>query len=143
MSIDFNMNNWVKEFVEQNIKLIENNEWNKVFAVWHYDAADLWMDDEEEFRQFINILGLADIEPNMDVRKDVLKSIIKGKMEYILQHQEAQEYKNFIGVFGVINDLNSLLGYSTEEVQQFIDEVAKQLNLTPTDFYGKGYTWKD
>lgn len=137
------MNDWVREFIEQNIKIIEQNNWEKVFAMWYNYADDLWPDDEEEFRQFINILGFAEIEPDMDARKNVLKNIIKSKMEHIIQHQETQEYKNFIGVFGIINTLNSSLGYSTEEVQQFIDEVAKQLNLTPTAYYGEGYTWKD
>ena len=131
------MNSFIKKFIENYINIIEYGEWKHVFLNWYNLAADIWPDDET-FSEFIDMLRNAGIEPDMNARHDVLYDEIIYTMEDTKKDKFDEHH---IGQFYLINKLHSQLGYTNEEVHKIMDEVAKELGLRYTAYYGGGYTW--
>ena len=103
------------------------------------DVMDIWP-DTETFTEFIEMLSEAGIEPDMTKRHDVL-------YDEILYHMEDMKKDKFndhhhIGRFSLINKLHSQLGYTDSEIHRIMDEVANELGLRYTNYYGGGYTWQ-
>lgn len=132
------MTQFIKNFIEKNIDLIEDNKWDEVFLNWYNDAEDLWPDDADEFKQFVSILYAVGIEPDLEVADAVVKGIIEDKI--IIEKNSILQTKH-VSIFGVINNLNSFLGHSEQDIKKIIDETATKLGMRYTEYYGGGYTW--
>lgn len=132
------MTQFIQKFIEKNIDLIEDNKWEEVFLNWYNDADDLWPEDAEEYKQFINILHDVDIEPDLDVAHSVIRGIIEDK---IIIEKNHMFQPNHISIFAVINNLSSFLGHSEQDIKKIINETATKLGMRYTDYYGGGYTW--
>ena len=133
------MNSFIKKFIENYINIIEANEWEHVFLNWYNLAEDIWP-DTEVFIEFIEMLSDAGIDPDMDRRHDVLYDEIVWLMQNAMKDDKFNDHHH-IGRFSMMNKLHSTLGYTDEEVHKIMDEVAKTLNLSFTNYYGGGYTW--
>jgi hypothetical protein len=129
------MTQFIQKFIEKNIDRIEDNKWDEVFLSWYNDAKEIWPGNTE-FEEFMNILESADIKPNMFSRYHVLYDEIVWMME---NAKKADEHH--IGRFSMINNLNSLLGYTAQEVHKIMDDAASSLNMRYTEYFGGGYTW--
>lgn len=105
---------------------------------WYYEAEDLWPDDKNEFKQFISLLHDAGIEPDLDVAHAVIKGLIEDK---IIAEKNSMLQTRHISIFGIVNNLNSFLGHSEQDIKKIIDETATKLGMRYTDYYGGGYTW--
>ena len=132
------MTQFIKLFIEKNIDLIEDNKWDEVFLNWYNDADNLWPGDSDEYKQFISILYDAYIEPDLNVAHSVIKDIIEDKM--IVKKNTMLQTKH-VSIFGIVNNLNSFLGHSEQDIKKIIDETATKLGMRYTDYYGGGYTW--
>lgn len=139
------MTQFIQKFIEKNIELIEDNEWDKVFLEWYVDAEDIWPDNIE-FEDFINTLESADIKPDMFSRYEVLFDeivwILQNAMKDVALSYSKSESDYHIKRSTIINNLNSKLGYTTEEVHTIMDEAAKSLNMSYIDYSGGEYTWQ-
>ena len=131
------MTQFIQKFIEKNIDLIENNEWDKVFLEWYNDAEEVWPADIE-FEEFMNILDAADIHPNIFSRYHVLYD----EIVWIMENEKKAADVHHIGRFFIINQLHTRLGYTDEEVHKMMDDAASSLNMRYTAFYGGGYTWQ-
>ena len=132
------MTQFIKNFIEKNIQLIEDNKWDEVFLNWYNDADDLWPGDSDEYRQFISILHDVDVEPGRDVAHSVITEIIEDK---IIAEKNSMLQTKHVSIFGIVDNLNSFLGHSEQDIKKIIDETATKLGMRYTDYYGGGYTW--
>lgn len=132
------MNSVIKKFIEENITLIESNEWKHVFLNWYILSYDIWP-DTEKFIEFLEILSDAGVEPYMEDRQAVLFDTLVYYMEQ-LKMDKFNEHHH-VGRFSLLNKLNSTLGYTEKEVHKIMDEAAEKLGLQYTNYYGGGYTW--
>ena len=132
------MTQFIQKFIEKNIELIENNEWNEVFLNWYNDAEDLWPDEGDEFGQFIKILQGANIDPDLDAASSVLYNIISDMM--IVEKNTFLQTKH-ISIFSVVNKLDSRLGNTSEDILKIMNDIATKLGMHYTEFYGGGFSW--
>lgn len=129
------MTQFIKKFIEKNIQLIEDDKWRDVFLSWYHDADDLWPDDKDDFKLFISILHDVGVEPNLDVAHAVIQEIIEDN----IVAEKIQT--NHVSIFEIVNNLNSFLGHSEQDIKKIIDETATKLGMRYTEYYGGGYTW--
>ena len=132
------MTQFIQKFIEKNIDLIEDNKWDEVFLNWYTYAYDLWPDDKNEFKQFISLLHDAGIELDLDVAHAVIKGLIE---DTIIAEKNSILQTRHISIFGIVNNLNSFLGHSEQDIKKIIDETSTKLGMRYTEYYGGGYTW--
>jgi hypothetical protein len=136
--LELTMTQFIKDFIEKNIQLIENDKWRDVFLAWYDDAEDLWPEDKAEFKQFISILHDVALEPDLDVAHSVIRGIIEDK---IITEKNYMFQTKHVSIFAIVNNLNSFLGHSEQDIKKIIDETATKLGMRYTEYYGGGYTW--
>ena len=132
------MTQHVQKFIERNIQLIENNEWEHVFLRWYNTAGEIWPDDDE-FKEFISVL----LESGVDPVLDSIYSVLYDEIEYMMTQERMSGLggTHYVSVFGIINKLDSRLGYSELDIKKIMDDVANKYGMKYTDFYGGGYVW--
>lgn len=135
------MNSFIKKFIENNINIIESNEWEHVFLNWYNLAEEIWPDNKE-FDEFLTILRNVGIYPDTGARESVLYNEIKQLFQNWMKDIRF-EATRYIGIESISDDLHSHLGYSYSELKDIINKVANTLNLKYSDdyYYGGGYTW--
>ena len=133
------MTQFVKNFIEKNIQLIEEDKWRDVFLDWYHDSEDIWPNDEDHFKQFIRILSVAGVEPDLEVADTVIKGIIEDKI--IVEKNSVLQNNHHVSIFTIIHDLNSFLGHDESQIMKIIEETATKLGMRYTEYYGGGYTW--
>lgn len=131
------MTQFVKQFIEKNIELIEDDKWEEVFLSWYKDAEDLWPDDNDEFKLFISSLLDASVEPDLDIAHSVIRGIIEDK---IIAEKHSMLQTKHVSIFVIVNNLNSFLGHSEQEIKKIIDDIATKLGMRYTEYFGGGYT---
>lgn len=133
------MTDFVKQFIEKNIQLIEQDQWRDVFLDWYHDSEDIWPHDNDDFKQFISILSDAGVEPDLEVADTVIKGIIEDKI--IVEKNSVLQNNHHVSIFTIIHDLNSFLGHDESQIMKIIEETATKLGMRYTEYYGGGYTW--
>lgn len=133
------MTDFVKQFIEKSIQLIEVDLWRDVFLAWYNDAEDLWPNDDDDFKQFISILSDAGVEPDLEVADTVIKHIIEDKI--IVEKNSVLQNNHHVSIFTIVHDLNSFLGHDEPQIMKIIEETATKLGMRYTEYYGGGYTW--
>lgn len=116
----------VKQFIEQNISMMEYGDWKSVFQAW-YDkpASSIPAEDREAVSNLIDILLTAGFDKN---------KINKGRDECIFDHLWL-ETENLISdtlttgfrdisYLQVVSRLSSQLGYGIGELYSFLKHVS-------------------
>ena len=132
------MTQFIKDFIEKHIQLIEDNQWEELFLWWYYESEHLWPDDRNEFKQFISTLHDAGVESDLNVAHAVIRGIIEDK---IVAERNSMLQNNHVSIFVIVNGLNSFLGHSEQDIKKIIEETATKLGMRYTEYYGGGYTW--
>ena len=135
------MTDFVKTFLEKNIKLIKVKAWNYIFHRWYNASIDLWLDDADEFKELLNVLSMIHYEPDMSQRESVITDNVRSIIEDAISNNDNREYKNFIGLAEIESKLNSHLGYDLKDIHRLIKYTAFDLGLHETEFYGRGFSW--
>ena len=105
------MQDRVKQFIEDNIALIENKEWTELFLKWYGTSSDVYhVDDKEDLEKLFEILNILDVTKTstMKCRKDVLNIKLNNIVETILHNYNSIEYINYDRV---LSKLHSTLGF--------------------------------
>ena len=133
------MTQHVQKFIEKNIQLIEDDEWEHVFLRWYNTAGEIWPDDEE-FKEFISVLLDSGVDPVLDS----IYSVLYDEIEYMMTQERMSGFggTHHVSIFGIINKLNSRLGYDEQSIKKIMDDVATKYDMKYTDFYGGGYVWQ-
>jgi hypothetical protein len=133
------MTQFIKQFIEKNIQLIEQDQWRDVFLTWYDDSEDVWPNEDDHFKQFISILSDAGVEPDLEVAYTVIKGIVEDKI--LVEKNSILQSNKHVSIFTIVHDLNSFLGHSEQDIMKIIDETATKLGMRYTEYYGGGYTW--
>ena len=115
------MNIDVKEFIEQNIDLIENADYYNLFNKWYLQAEASYYQDGLAFREFYNTLDEANIFSCYEDSANVRKSVLKNHIDVALREYEAKGLPG-IHITSVAEKLGSYLGFSEHEVEGIIEE---------------------
>lgn len=114
------MNQNVKEFIEQNIDLIDQHDWPAVFNKWYtkYYMFDKTADNLQ-LRELFDVLQEIGILPHehQSAREDLIT-------DYLNDYVDESIFENVqtITVIGAINSLHSWLGVSLIRLkEQFVD----------------------
>lgn len=124
----------VKEFIEDYIAEIELGRWEEVFDGWYQetDVDEFWEDDE----QFNELLKTLDVL-NVDAQKlrDARAAIIEKYTEDIVNTIQHNNYNRIdswsIYWKDVIMELNSVLGFSQEDIFALIFNEMDMAGVTP------------
>lgn len=121
----------IKNFIEENIDYIENNKWYMFFTNWlYYRYKDF--PDNGQYDELLSILEHAGIDvekQSIDARKAVIITRMRGLIDAIVNDAESWLNKDETHVFIVqqylIEDLESVLGLTRDEIKWCADEAAK------------------
>ena len=88
-------------------------------------------------KSLLVVLLDAGVEPNLDIAHAVVRDIIENK---IIVEKNSMLQTKHVSIFGIVNNLNSFLGHSEQDIKKIIDETATKLGMRYTEYYGGGYT---
>ena len=122
----------LKEFIENNIELIENNGWKQLFMNAYNDCLLT-----SEVQDLHNILLTSDIYDSTQLRNYLLYETIAENLKYVeLQHNRSFNLSmkdkyivQFLRVY-----LNNTFGFSERDAVQFVYENQANLGITLLPF---------
>jgi hypothetical protein len=124
----------VKEFIEDYIAEIELSRWEEVFDGWYQETdVDEFWEDDEQFNELLKILDVL----NVDTQKlrDARAAIIEKYTEDIVNTIQHNNYNRIdswsIYWSDVLMKLNSLLGFSQEDIFALIFNEMDMAGVTP------------
>lgn len=127
------MTETTKTFIEENIDLIEDNDWLTFYQHW-YDEAYGEIDADEvrvdDLNDALYEAGVGDPKETLEARKQV----IRKEVESIIQDwiDEWQGSANLLGMEDITyKKLASHLGLDYDIVKQIVKDVATSNNLVP------------
>lgn len=114
---------FVKEFIEYNIDIIEKEDWNELFLNWYAYRHDYYFDDMMEVleRAFPNIWKLT-----QEARAHVLENIALSVFTNISYRSKRVTFEN------ILEELNSLFGFEGQDLMDILDQAAQQAGLHKT-----------
>ena len=123
------MTNILKQFVEKNIELIDDNNWRQLF-INAYDEALM----TSEVRGLHNMLLTSGIVDSTDIRNDLLFEYLKKTLDSVKSRY--RDNPNNIGVIDTYaaellrHYLNNTFGFYESEALQFIWKNQRALGVT-------------
>ena len=136
------MTSLIKEFVETNIEIIENNKWFLLFMNW-YNNPHKEFPDTNEWNELIEVLQHIDrniLETTKTQREGVIITITRGTIDEIKRNEGMWANGKKISLSFLLMDLYSTLGLSREDILNCIQDAAKYENLSYDD-YTEIFTW--
>lgn len=124
----------VKEFIEDYIDEIELGRWEEFFEGWYQETyGDNFWEDDEQFNELLKIIDVLDVEKQ--VLAEYRASVIEKHTEDIVNTLQHNNF-NRIGSWNiywrdVIMKLNSLLGFSSEDIFALIFNEMDITGVTP------------
>lgn len=115
------MNIDVKEFIEQNIDLIESADYYNLFNKWYLQAEASYYQDGLAFREFYSTLDEAGIFSCYEDSANVRKSVLEDHIDVALREYESKGLPG-IHITSVAEKLGSYLGFAQHEVEKIIEE---------------------
>ena len=128
------MNNHVKRFIEENIDLIEKEDWRGVFLSWylHYSAVELYT-DTRNFREFIEVMEAA--YPDFAVEsQDIRQDVLRDRMEMYI-NDCVQAGREQIRYTSCIESLLSTFGEHEYFLKQLFKQAAKNCGFNVSSNY--------
>ena len=125
------MTNNVKEFIEQNINLIDTNSWFQLFAMW-YDSGYTHFPDTEEFEDLMNVLKVINKNIDRDTishRKNIIVMVTRATISDIRSNPSVWK-KETISLKWLVQHLDSALGLDNSTIIDCIMDAAEQQGLT-------------
>ena len=132
----------IKEFVETNIEVIENNKWFLLFMNW-YNNPHKEFPDTNECNELIEVLQHIDkniLETTKNQREGVIITITRGTIAEIKRNPDMWANGKKISLSFLLMDLYSTLGLSREVILDCIQDAAKYENLSYDD-YTEIFSW--
>lgn len=121
----------VKNFIEENIIALENEDYATAFEKWYNEYPTL--DRNEDYYALKELFAIFS-EAGIDLRKNSYPArveILKGHIpEYF--DDMSFENKDSVTVVGTLNSLDSFLGIDLLELKQIFKEVCDSLDMVPT-----------
>ena len=124
----------VKEFIEDYIAEIELSRWEEVFDGWYQETGgDVFWEDDEQFNELLKILDVLNVDAQK--LKYARVAIIEKYTEDIVNNIQHNNYNRVdswsIYWIDVVRKLNSLLGFSQEDIFALIFNEIDMVGVTP------------
>ena len=130
------MSEFVKEFIERFIDVINDADWDEVVSLWYNSAeADFTYTDDyfNEVSQVMFAAGIDFMQETLKARTDFMKNLFSQML-----HQELEgaswRGSNEIKKSDVLMTLDSDLGFIKEELEPIMDDVAENEYNLDVDF---------
>ena len=127
----------VKEFIEDNIRLIEEGRWEDFYMSWYNDAYGSLEQDAARIDELNDTLweaGVTDLKQTFNARKSVMTKVIDTIIEdWIFQNETgiwngSYNYLNALWIIDV--QLASDLGLDNDVIKKLIRNVAMSKDFT-------------
>ena len=122
----------VKQFIEQNIKTIEQQDWQELFDCWYieYSIGDVDV-DYKQLKELFDIFKKAGI--NLADESELAREsvVVKYMHEYVKEKQFMEA--DVVTWAGAINSLQSRLCVNLIETKKLFKSVCDANGLEPTD----------
>ena len=121
----------VKQFIEENIKTIEQEDWQKLFDDWYivYSMMDVNV-DYKQLQELFNIFRDAGIDLAKESETARQSLIVKYMHEYVEEMQFMGE--ETVSWAGAVNSLHSKLGVNLLDSKKLFRSVCDANGLEPT-----------
>ena len=122
----------VKQFIEENIKTIEQEDWQKLFDDWYivYSMMDVNV-DYKQLQELFDIFRESGINLAKESETARESLIVKYMHEYVEDKQFMQE--ETVTWAGAVNNLHSRLGVNLIDTKKLFKSVCDANGLEPTD----------
>ena len=127
----------VKEFIEDNISLIEENRWEDFYMLWYDDAYGGLEQDAirlDELNDTLWEAGVTDLKQTGNARKSVMTKVVDTIIEDWIFLNETGQWNgsyNFLNPLWIIEvQLASGLGLDKDVIKQIIHNVAMSKGFT-------------
>jgi hypothetical protein len=114
----------VKEFIEDNIELIDDGNWKEVFLNWYRYNNDYYFD---EFIEILEHAGIDVLKESYVARARLLGDLAQMRFLYLITLYRTVTFEK-IG-----EELSSLLGFEGQELINILDKAAVSANLIRSD----------
>lgn len=134
------MTNTVKEFIENYIDSIEDQDWNNVIESWYETCSSLFFTADEDFKELALILQTAGID-FMRLTASTRKEFMSNLVDQILHDElESMSFRasNEVKKSDILMHIDCSLGFTEQELDKIMDDVGEnRYNLEPdfTCFY--------
>ena len=121
----------VKNFIEENITALENEDYVTAFEKWYNKYSTV--DRNEEYYALKELFAIFS-ESGIDLKKNSHSArveILKGHMTDYFDDMSF-ENKDSVTVVGTLNSLDSLLGIDMLKLIQIFKELCDELDMVPT-----------
>ena len=116
---------YVKDFIEANIALIEGRQWDAIWTMWYHCGNDYYLED------LIHVLYVANVQTeaeSKEVRAKVLTREISAIVDMLLRVGRTRFTLRDIQL-----RLSSYLDFTDAELESLIDPVAKSRGMNKTE----------
>ena len=127
----------VKEFIEENIKLIEESRWEDFYMIWYEEAYGGVQQDSRRIDELNDVLweaGITDLKSTGNARKSVMTKVIDVIIDDWIFLNETGQWNgsyNYLNSLWIIDlQLASGLGLDIETIKQLIYDVAMSKGFT-------------
>ena len=122
----------VKQFIEENITTIEQQDWEKLFDTWYFTYSMMDVNvDYKQLQELFDIFRESGINLAKETESARQSLIVKYMHEYVEEMQFMQE--ETVSWAGAINSLHSRLGVNLLDSKKLFKSVCESKGLTPTD----------
>lgn len=134
------MTNSVKEFIEENIDIIDNQNWEELVEAWYEHFSSDFFCSDDYFTEFAEVLQAAGIN-FMALSENARKEFMSNLVDQIL-HDELESMsfrgKDEVKKSDILLHIDCDLGFTEQELDKIMEDVAtNSYNLEPdfTCFY--------
>ena len=122
----------VKQFIEENITTIEQEDWQKLFDDWYFSYSMMDRDvDYKQLQELFDIFRESGINLAKESETARESLIVKYIHEYVEEKQFMQE--ETVTWAGAVNNLHSRLGVNLLDIKKLFRSVCESDGLEPTD----------
>lgn len=126
------MTNNIKQFIEENITTIEQEDWQKLFEEWYSGYFIMNKDtDYTQLQELFDIFRESGINLAKESKLARESLIVKYMHEYVEEMQFMQE--ETVTWAGAVNSLHSRLGVNLLDTKKLFRSVCDTKGLDPTD----------
>lgn len=122
----------VKQFIEENITTIEQEDWQKLFDDWYIGYS--MMNKEVDYKQLQELFDIFR-ESGINLAKESKLARESLIVKYIHEYVEEMQFmrEETVTCAGAVNSLHSKLGVNLLDVKKLFISVCESNGLEPTD----------
>lgn len=120
------MNEQIKEFIEDHIDKIDNEEWDTLFESWYVECTfDSIADDDLLITEFFEVMRQAGIPQLKERSVKERTEVIKCHLDNVIQDRWGKYYSRIdtwnMYYSDIVTDLYSWLGFTREELYEILN----------------------